>query len=65
MEAEILALGRDAPRAPTEVEFCEIFALSYRRLVVQLMASPAIRRRPRIWCRRHSSVRLLPGSGSW
>lgn len=36
MEAEILALGRDAPRAPTEVEFCEIFALSYRRLVVQL-----------------------------
>lgn len=36
MEAEILALGRDAPRARTEVEFCEIFAVSYRRLVVQL-----------------------------
>jgi len=36
MEAEILAVGRDAPRSPTEVEFREIFAVSYRRLVVQL-----------------------------
>jgi RNA polymerase sigma-70 factor, ECF subfamily len=36
MEAEILALGRDAPRARTEVRFCEIFAVSYRRLLVQL-----------------------------
>src|SRR3954462_11567150 len=36
MEAEILAVGRDVPRSRTELEFCEIFAVSYRRLVVQL-----------------------------
>jgi len=36
MEAEILALGRHAPRARADVRFCEIFAVSYRRLVVQL-----------------------------
>jgi RNA polymerase sigma-70 factor (ECF subfamily) len=41
VEAEALALGRVAPRVSTdrvstEVEFREIFAVSYRRLVVQL-----------------------------
>jgi RNA polymerase sigma-70 factor (ECF subfamily) len=36
MEAEMLAFGRSSPRAPTDEEFCEIFAVSYRRLVVQL-----------------------------
>src|SRR3954467_14959798 len=36
MEVEILAVGRDVPRSRTELEFREIFAVSYRRLVVQL-----------------------------
>jgi RNA polymerase sigma-70 factor (ECF subfamily) len=36
MEAETLALRHDAVRAATEVQFREIYGLSYRRLVVQL-----------------------------
>jgi hypothetical protein len=36
MEAEVLASGRDTTRSRVEVEFCEIFAVSYQRLVVQL-----------------------------
>ena len=36
MKAETLESGREAARAPAEVEFQEIFAASYRRLVVQL-----------------------------
>jgi RNA polymerase sigma-70 factor (ECF subfamily) len=36
MKAETLESGREAARAPAEVEFRDIFAASYRRLVVQL-----------------------------
>jgi RNA polymerase sigma-70 factor (ECF subfamily) len=36
MEAETLAFGRELARAPAEVDFREIFAVSYPRLVVQL-----------------------------
>jgi RNA polymerase sigma-70 factor, ECF subfamily len=36
MNAETLVSGREATRAPTEVQFRDIFAASYRRLVVQL-----------------------------
>ena len=37
MEAETLAVGRDpAPTRRAELQFHEIFAMSYRRLVVQL-----------------------------
>jgi RNA polymerase sigma-70 factor (ECF subfamily) len=36
MEPEVLAFGSDAPRTRSDVEFCGIFAVSYRRLVVQL-----------------------------
>ena len=36
MEAETLALGLDEVPAATEVQFREIYGLSYRRLVVQL-----------------------------
>lgn len=36
MQAETLTVGRDRARAGAEVEFREIFKVSYRRLVVQL-----------------------------
>src|SRR3954453_367809 len=40
MEAEILAVGRDVPRSRTELEFCEIFAVSSWRLVGHLYGVP-------------------------